>query len=154
MTDIIGLARLPGMDYRKEIGARIRQARDRNKLSLKELAGRLDGLIKANAINMYEHGKRSPGVPEAVAIAKATGESAAYLLCVAGEDEMTKQELELLRNFRALDEKDRNSYARRIATIAMMHREPVPDEKLSSAWSAKTPTKPASRAKNPLRSKK
>ena len=142
------------MDYRKETGRRIRAARDRKDLTLKELAGKLDGLIKANAINMYENGERSPGVAEAVAIAKATGESAAYLLCVAGEDEMTKQELELLRNFRALDEKERNSYARRIATIALMHRDPVPDERLSPAWTTKTPAKPSPRAKTTPRSKK
>lgn len=147
-TDIMGFGSLPVMDYKKEIGARIRQARAREQLTLKGLAKRLNGLLKANAISMYENGQREPGVKEAVALAKALNDSAAYLLCVAEEDEMKKQELELLRNFRALPEKDRNDYARRIAAIAMIHREPVPDERLAD-WKAPTarPKKPVSHKK-------
>lgn len=129
-TDIIGLVRLRPMDYRKETGRRIKLARERERLTLKQLAAKLDGLLKANAISMYETGERTPGVMEAVAIAKALRESAAYLLCVGEEDELKKQELDLLRNFRALPERDRNDYARRIAAIALIHREPVPDERL------------------------
>lgn len=128
----------------QEIGRRIRAARERNRLTLEELAAKLEGLIKKNAVNMYENGKRTPGPIEAVAIAKATGDSAAYLLCVAEEDELKKQELELLRNFRTLNEKDRNDYARRIATMAMMNRDPVPDERLSPKW--KAPNKPPAKA--------
>lgn len=43
---------------------------------------------------------------------------------------MTVQEQELLKNFRALPERDRNDYARRIEVLALAYREPVPDERL------------------------
>lgn len=111
-------------------------------MKLRELEAAIDGLIKKNAINNYELGKRSPGVVEALAIAKATGDSAAHLLCVAEEDELKKQELNLLRDFRTLNEKDRNAYARRIATMAIINRDPLPDEKLPPAWKAPKPSAP------------
>lgn len=126
--------------YREETGRRIRAARRRKGWTLLELETAIHSLIKKNALNNYELGKRTPGVIEAIAIAKATDDSAAYLLCVAEEDELKKQELDLLRNFRVLNERDRNDYARRIATMAMMHREPVPDERVSTKWKVQPPS--------------
>lgn len=127
---------------RKETGRRIREARKKKGLTLLKLEEAIKHLITKNAINNYERGKRTPGVLEAVAIAQATDYTAAYILCVAEEDELKKQELELLRNFRALDEKDRNDYARRIATMALMHRDPVPDERLGAKWKAPSSKRP------------
>jgi len=46
---------------------------------------------------------------------------------------MTQQEQRLLRNFRALPEKDRNDYDRRIEVLALAYVEAVPDERLSPA---------------------
>jgi hypothetical protein len=58
--------------------------------------------------------------------------------------DMTPQERDLMRNFRALPEKDRNEYSRRIEVLAMAYREPVPDERLSDIVrrGARKPTKP------------
>ena len=74
------------------------------------------------------------GPEEALVLAKPLGVSPAYLLCVDVEGDMTQQEEELLRNFRALPERDRGEYSRRIEVLALAYREPVPDERLSNKW--------------------
>lgn len=81
------------------------------------------------------------GPEEALLLAKPLGVSPAYLLCVDVEGEMTKQEEELLRNFRALPERDRGEYARRIEVLALAYRDPVPDERLSDRWRSPASTK-------------
>jgi hypothetical protein len=74
------------------------------------------------------------GVKEALALHSVLGVQPSHLLCVdVGDEEMTPQENELLRNFRALPERDRNDYSRRIEVLAMAYKEPVPDERLSEA---------------------
>ncbi len=56
---------------------------------------------------------------------------------------MTEQETRLLRNFRALPEKDRNDYGRRIEVLALAYMEPVADERMTGNWTApKPPSKP------------
>lgn len=89
-------------DYKKEAGRRLREARNNLNLTLEELSARVGKLLSPSRLSNYEQGIRMIGVKEA-----------------------------LLRNFRALPEKDRNAYARRIEVLALAYREPVPDERLS-----------------------
>jgi len=120
------------MDYKKEAGRRLREAREDRGLTLGELSARLKGVLSPSRISNYEQGLRMLGVKEALAIAPALGVEPAYLLCADTEaGDMTTQERQLLRDFRALPEKERNAYARRIEVLAMAYREPVADERLS-----------------------
>lgn len=120
------------MDYKKETGRRLREAREDAGLTLAGLSTKLKGVLSPSRISNYEQGLRMIGVKEALAIGPILGVEPSYLLCAdTGEGEMTTQERQLLRNFRALPEKDRNDYSRRIEVMAMAYREPVPDERLS-----------------------
>lgn len=118
------------MNYKKESGLRLKRAREDKNLSLRELSARIGGLLSTSRLSNYEQGIRTLGIKEALALSNVLGVNASFLLCVEDEAEMTPQETELLRNFRALPEKDRNDYSRRIGVLAMAYREPVPDEKL------------------------
>lgn len=122
------------MNYKVKAGKRLKKAREDKNLSLQGLSQHLGGLLSASRISNYEQGTRMLGIKEALALAKVLGVNASYLLCVDGSDaegDMTTQEIELLRNFRALPENERGAYSRRIEVLAMAYREPVPDEKLS-----------------------
>lgn len=120
------------MDYKKESGRRLKGARTDKKFTLEELSRRVRGVYSASRLGNYEQGIRGLGPEEALVLSGVLGVKASYLLCVdeTGEGEMTVQEERMLRDFRALPEKDRNDYARRIEALAMIYREPVPDEKL------------------------
>ena len=122
------------MDYKKESGRRLKRAREAKRLTLDGLSQRLGGVLSKSRLSNYEQGARMIGPQEALAIAPILGVQPAHLLCVDVEEgEMTAQEMELLRNFRALPENDRVAYSRRIEVLALAYREPVPDEKLSDA---------------------
>jgi transcriptional regulator with XRE-family HTH domain len=119
-------------DYKKEAGRRLREARRSKNLTLEELSARVGKLLSPSRLSNYEQGIRMIGVKEALALHSILGVQPSHLLCVDIEDgDMTQQETELLRNFRALPEKDRNDYARRIEVLALAYREPVPDERLA-----------------------
>jgi hypothetical protein len=45
---------------------------------------------------------------------------------------MTEQEMSLLRNFRYLPKRDRDDYFKRIEAMAIVYREPTPDERVAS----------------------
>lgn len=120
------------MNYKKEAGRRLKVAREAKGWTLYELSKRLGGILSPSRLGNYEQGTRMIGVRESLALHGVLGVQPAHLLCVdVGEGEMTQQEIELLRNFRALPERDRADYARRIEVLAMAYREPVPDERLS-----------------------
>lgn len=90
------------------------------------------------------------GPKESLALSAVLGVTPSHLLCVdVQEDEMTPQELELLRDFRALPERDRNEYSRRIQVLALAYREPVPDERLSALVRKGAPLKRKSRKNTP-----
>ena len=128
-----GVLRFPCMDYKKESGKRLKRAREAKRLTLDGLSQRLGGVLSKSRLSNYEQGARMIGPQEALAIAPILGVQPAHLLCVDVEEgEMTAQEMELLRNFRALPENDRAAYSRRIEVLALAYREPVPDEKLSA----------------------
>lgn len=120
------------MNYKKESGRRLKDARQNKGWTLEELSRRTGGVLSTSRLGNYEQGTRMLGVKEALALGPILGVQPSHLLCVDGDEgEMTQQEIRLLRNFRALPEKDRNDYDRRIEVLAMAYREPVPDEKLS-----------------------
>lgn len=124
----------PRMNYKKESGRRLKAARKAKGWSLSELSKRVGNVLSVSRLGNYEQGTRSFGTEECLVLSSVLGVEASYLLCVdPGEGEMSQQENELLRNFRALPEKDRNEYSRRIEVLALAYREPVPDERLSSA---------------------
>jgi transcriptional regulator with XRE-family HTH domain len=81
------------------IGLRLREARRAQKLSLSELSARTGGALSKSRISNYEQGLRRLEIEEAQALAAALWTvSAGYLLCL-------EEEQELLRCFRAADER-------------------------------------------------
>lgn len=111
-------------------------------MTLDQLSRDTGGELSGSRISNYEQGLRYPKPDQIIKLASALGESPAYLGCLDIGDDMTEEEQRLIRNFRALPEKDRKDYARRIESIALLYKEPTPDEKLA-AWSTKELRKPA-----------
>lgn len=129
------------MNYKREIGRRIKAAREGLGLSQSKLAARTDNVLSASRIANYEQGSREPGVQEIRILAKALGQDPAYLMCLEDESEMTPQERQLLRDFSALPENERGAYARRISALALAYKEPVADERVPVAFNAKAKRK-------------
>lgn len=121
-----------------ETGRRIRASREGfykdRKMTLAELSQKTGGLLSDRAINNYEHGIRLPRPGAALILGKALRVSAAFLLAVAEEDELNPKERELLEAWRALPEKDRNEYRRRIVALAMAYREPIPEDRVEKSY--------------------
>jgi transcriptional regulator with XRE-family HTH domain len=130
------------MNYKKEIGRRLAERRTEFGWSLEELSRRTQGILSKSRLGNYEQGTRTPGPMEANILGEVLKVDAAYLMCL--QQSFTKQELDLLRNFRALPEKDRNDYQRRIGALAMIYREPVADERLEEL-KTKAPAKASRR---------
>jgi transcriptional regulator with XRE-family HTH domain len=118
------------MNYKKEIGRRIKECREAMDWTLRELAERSD--LSASRISNYEQGTRTPKPKEALALGKALGVNPSYLMCLEGDDGMNQEEMNLIRDWRALPENQRKEYARRIGTLALAYREPVADEKAAA----------------------
>lgn len=138
------------VDYKSEIGKRIRTAREALNLSLEALSKRTDGKLSKSRIGNYEQGLRMPGPAEANTLAAALGVDAAHLLCL--QRVFTDQAIELIRNWQALPERDRMDYFRRISVLALAYREPVPDEHLGLGWTApKLPGTPGRKPKKPIK---
>ena len=122
----------PPMNWAREIGKRLRAARRAvgvSGISLQELSNRTSGVLSPSRISNYEQGLRLLKPRDAQILGKALNADPAYLMCLEG-GEMLPEEVEFLHNWRALPEKDRRDYARRIAVLALAHKEPVPDERL------------------------
>lgn len=126
------------MNYKEEIGKRIRAAREGLKLSLEELSRKTGGKLSKSRIGNYEQGLRMPGPAEANTLAEVLGVDAAYLLCL--QRVFTDQAIDLMRNWQALPEKDRLDYFRRIEVLALAYRQAVPDERLGDNWTAPKPS--------------
>lgn len=125
---------------KKEAGRRLRDARNAQNLTLREVSERTNGQISPSRLSNYEQGLRMLKAQEALVLAPALGVNAPYLLCVE-EGDMTTEELELLRNWRALPENERKQYARRIGVLALAYREPIPDERVERSIQAPKPKK-------------
>ena len=94
------------IELTRQIGERLRAARQARRFSLAELAARTKGVYSKSRISNYEQGLRRLSVEGAHCLAEALGNvSAAYLLCV-NEDKATEfspDELLLLDLFREND---------------------------------------------------
>lgn len=133
---------IPHMDYKAEIGRRIREGRDAKGWTLEELSERTGGILGKTRISGYENGDKLPG-PETVALlAEILGRRPAYMMCM--ED---KQEEALVRNWRTLSEKDRMEIFRKLEALAMANRDPVPDYKVEHMSAKGKPMRPVARAK-------
>lgn len=127
---------------RKEIGARLRTARERHNLTLEDVAERIDYAISVPALSHYEHGRRRPGPLEILVLAQALQADPAYLLCVDSQkpaNEMNglhDDELRLIRAFRRLPMDDRAQYLKRLEALARIYADPVADERLPAAFHA------------------
>ena len=99
------------VDLKREIGRRIKKAREDAGLTLRELSNKV-GHLKVSRISNYEQGRRAPGPDEAKALAMALGVSAAYLLCVDAESELRPDEKALLDNYRATDSRGKTTIIR------------------------------------------
>ena len=78
---------------------------------------------------------------EARILGEALNVEPAYLMCLEG-GEMLPEEVDLLANWRALPEKDRKEYSRRISALALVYKEPVPDERLTGFPAPEAKAKP------------
>jgi len=96
---------LGSMDIKKEIGYRIREARQRKRLTLKP---EKTGNLKIARISNFEQGLRTPGLEEVKQLAVALDVQVSYLL---GIEEKEWTEMELLRNYRACDERGKQVIA-------------------------------------------
>ena len=114
------------MDYKSEIGRRIKEAREALDLSLEELAKRTGGKLSKSRISNYEQGIRMPGPYEANVLAEVLGVDAAHLLCL--QSVFTIKAIKLMRNWMSLPEKEREGYFRRIELLSLAYRETIPDE--------------------------
>lgn len=120
---------LCGMDYKKEIGRRIRGARTDKKWTLQDLERRTGDVLSYQRIAAYETGERMPGPSETVILSKALGVRPAYLMALDDTQiPISSQEEALIRNWRTLPERERMSYFRTLQTLALQYRDPVSDE--------------------------
>lgn len=118
------------MDYKKEVGQRIRLARREKGWEQKDLEARTPG-ISLRRISDYETGKRMPRQPEAVILAQALGKRAAWIMAVDDiQLPITLQEESLIRNWRALPERDRMDLYRKVEALALTYRDPVSDARV------------------------
>lgn len=131
---------IPAMNYKREVGKRIRAERDKLGISLEEqerkMLQKLGKTLPKSRVSNYEQGLRLAGPAEITLLAEFYEVPAAYLGCLDGEGNVTKEEYDLLRNYRRLPENERLSYWRRLDTLAQAYRDPLPDEKLPQAFAA------------------
>lgn len=116
------------MDYKKEIGRRIRLARDAKAWTLGDLAQKTNDVLTLRRIQNYEAGYRMPGPSEAVILSKALGVRPAYLMAMDDTQlPITAQEEAMIKNWRTLNERDRNDLFRKIQAAALQNRDPAAD---------------------------
>lgn len=112
------------MDYRKVVGARIRETREAKGWILEELSRRTNDVLSLKRISEYELGKRMPRQAEAVILAKALGVRAAYLMALDDTQILiSPQEEVLVKNWRRLPENERMSYFRKIEQTSVAYRD-------------------------------
>jgi transcriptional regulator with XRE-family HTH domain len=145
------------MNWKKEIGKRVRKARTDKGWTLGKLSEETSHVLSPSRISNYEQGLRLLKAPDATILAKALGVTASHLQCLdikpakEGDDEMSPEATRLLKSWGALPENDRMDYLRRIETLALAYRDPVPDEQLKHL-SAKNKTKqPVRTSRKPLK---
>lgn len=118
-------------NWKERIGQRIRELRDLEGWSLSDLARRTGDRLQKSRLSNYEQGERMPGPAEAVILGAVFEVAPAHVLCL--DDDMpalSKEEADLIRNFRALPENQRQEYSERIADMALIYKKPVAHERL------------------------
>lgn len=124
--------RMGAMDYKKEIGARIRKARELRNWSQVELARETGDLLSETRIGNYEVGFRMPGPAEVVILGRALGIKPSYLMALENSQlQITQKEEALIKNWRTLSEKDRMEVFRDVEMRALQSRDPAPDHKVA-----------------------
>lgn len=129
--------------WKRRIGKRLRELRDAEKWSLSEVEQRVQGKLSKSRLGNYEQGTRLIGLAESQLLADLYGVPSFYILCLEGDDDMLvldKSEQQLIKDYRTLPERDRAEYARRIAALANVYRDPVADERTASYQTAPTKT--------------
>lgn len=118
------------MDYKKEIGARIQNAREARNWSQAQLARETGDVLSSTRIGNYETGFRMPGPSEVVTLGRALAVKASYLMALDNFPLiLTHEEEQLIQNWRTFTEKRRQEIADSIAIEALQTRAPVRDPK-------------------------
>jgi transcriptional regulator with XRE-family HTH domain len=123
------------MDYKQEIGRRIRKAREEQGLTLSALAQLTGDILSGKRINAYENGDRRLGPAEAVILAKALRLRPAYVMALEDPQlPITEQEENMIRAWRKLPERDRMSFYRKIEQVSMAYADTaITDKHVSTA---------------------
>lgn len=131
-------------------GNRIRSARTDRNWSQQTLSEKTGGKLSSSRIANYEQGTREVGIQEAEILAKALNVQPGYLMGVTKlKTALSPAEEELVRNYRALPENHRDEYFKRIESLALAYRTPVPDERLGTKWHAPETPDPEETAQEP-----
>ncbi len=126
---------LSPMDFKEEIGRRIKEARKEKGWTLEQLSRETRDVLSFQRIGAYESGDRMPGPAEAVILAKALQVRPAYLLAVEDTQiPLSAQEEELVKNWRTLNERDRMAFFRQVEMAALQNRDPAPSQKVKATF--------------------
>jgi transcriptional regulator with XRE-family HTH domain len=120
-------------EWKRCVGKRLKELRATTTWSLSDVERELAGRLPKSTLGNYEQGTRLPGRSAAEMLGRLYKVPSFYILCLEeGPDVVLFEQMErrLIRDFRALPEKDRAEYARRIAALATAYRDPVPDERV------------------------
>jgi transcriptional regulator with XRE-family HTH domain len=133
-----------GAEQRSEFGVRagnrIKSARADRAWSQRELSEQTGNKLSSSRIANYEQGTREVGIQEAEILAKALHVQPAYIMGITTlKTPLNLIEEELVKNWRVLPENERESYFKRIETLALAYRTPVADERLGDKWQAPAP---------------
>ncbi|MBK1721201.1 helix-turn-helix domain-containing protein [Thiocystis violacea] len=102
----------------QQIGARLRAERQRHGWSLSALSARTNGLLSKSRISNYEQGIRRMGLEAAEHLAAAFETvSPAWLLLLDEEHPLSDEEMQLVRDFRALDPQSQRQVLEMVAMI-------------------------------------
>lgn len=116
------------MDYKKEIGRRIRVLRRKKGWTLEELSARTADVLSLQRIAAYETGERMPKPADIVVLARALQTRPAYLMAMdENETRMSPIEERFLKNWGTLPENERMEIYRDVDVRAMRYRDAVQD---------------------------
>lgn len=122
------------MDFKKEIGRRIRDARKERDWILDELSQKTGDRISGKRINSYENGDRMPGPQEAIILGKALGLRPAYIMALDDPQiPITPIEESMVKLWRKLPERERMDFFRKIEQSAIGHADPASDVRVARA---------------------
>jgi transcriptional regulator with XRE-family HTH domain len=96
------------VERNRDMGERLRQARDTRGLSLSALATRTGGVLNKSCISNYEQGLRRMGIEQAEILAQALETvSVQYLLCLNDDGFLSCEERDVVERLRRMDERRR-----------------------------------------------